>query len=470
MSQTYIIESSIGEWRTAIIDDDEIPVEVNFLYDAALDPTDVVSAARVSAIDKTLDMAFITLPNGEQGMLNYRRAKSIAKERGIKYTAGIADCVTEGELIYVQALGAASTIEDKAIPLSGKIKIVGRYLVVESGKGRLNLSKDLPTHTIGVIRKALEPLAAEHALVVRSRSATVPVEAVVAEAKWIIDALTNTSRDTQMLFAPSPLERALMAVPDNIDTIIIQGGDNFAAAKLLCNILWPDLSDKLELYKGSDGVFEAFGIEEAIEEAIADKIELPCGGWIAVFETPALTAIDVNMGSALKGQSAADAKRIVNLEAALAVAFHMRFQNMGGLIVVDFIDNPAKGAVSEILHYLEDALDQDPVPIQKSGLSSFGLMQFNRRRRGLSLRQRMLTTSAPSERADYQARKLLRQAKQIGMQSGMGNLVLQGPQSVVSYLSVHKDLLESLKAATARVITLKVGDSLEAYIQGSMHV
>lgn len=469
MSQHYIIESSIGEWRAALIDDDEVPVEVNFLYDAAMDPTDVVSAARVSAIDKTLDMAFITLPSGAQGMLNYRRAKSIAKARGIKQTTGIADCVTEGELINVQALGAASALEDKAIPLSGKIKIVGRYLVVESGKGRLNLSKDLPTHAIGVIRKALEPLATDWAIVVRSRAATVPIEALLAEANWIIGALSNTEGQAKTLFAASPLERALLAAPDDVDSIIIQGGDNFAAAKLLCNMLWPDLSDKLELYKGSNSLFETFGVEEAIEDAIADKIDLPCGGWIAVFETPALTAIDVNMGSALKGQTAADAKRIVNLEAALAVAFHLRFQNMGGLVVVDFIDNPAKGAVSEIMHYLDDALTFDPVPVQKSGLSAFGLMQFNRRRRGLSLRQRMLTTSAPSERTDYQAIKLLRQAKIIGSSAGMGNLVLQGPQAVVSYLSAHNALLETLKEATSRVIQLKVGDSLEAYIQGSMH-
>lgn len=469
MSQHYIIESSIGEWRTALIDEDEIPVEVNFLYSAGQDPTDVVTAARVSKIDKTLDMAFLTLPDGAQGMLNYRRAKSIAKARGIKQPTCIADCVTEGELVNVQALGAASALEDKAIPLSGKIKIVGRYLVVESGKGRLNLSKDLPAHAIGVIRKALEPLATDWALVVRSRAATVPVEAVIAEASWIIEALSKPASEPQAIFTPTPLERALVAVPDDVDKIIIQGGDNFSVAKLLCNQLWPDLSDKLELYKGSDNAFEHFGVEEAIEDAIADKIDLPCGGWISVFETPALTAIDVNMGGALKGQSTSEAKRIVNLEAALAVAFHLRFQNMGGLIVVDFIDNPAKGAVGEIMHYLEDALALDPVPVQKSGLSSFGLMQFNRRRRGLSLRQRTLTSSTPTERTDYQAMKLIRQAQKIGLATGKGSLVLQGPQDVVNYLTAHNALLETLKETTARAIALKVGEGVEAYIQGSTH-
>ena len=470
MSQSYIIESSIGEWRTALIDDEEIPVEVNFLNDAALDPTDVVYAARVSKIDKTLDMAFITMPDGSQGMLNYRRAKSIAKARGIKQTNGIADCVTEGELIKVQALGAASTLEDKATPLSGKVKIVGRYLVVESGKGRLSLSKDLPTHAVGIIRKALEPLASDWAIVVRSRAASVSTDAIVAEANWIIEALSSETKDAEILFAPNPLERALIATPDDADTVIIQGGDNFAAAQYLCKSRWPDLCDKLELYKGSESAFETHGVEEGIDEAIADKIELPSGGWISIFETPALTAIDVNMGNALTGRAPADAKRIVNLEAALATAFHLRFQNMGGLIVVDFIDNPAKGAVSEIMHYIEDALSHDPVPVYKSGLSSFGLMQFNRRRRGLSLRQRLLTSPAPIERTEYQVFKLIRQAKKVGMSAGMGDLILQGPQDVISYLTAHKDLIEQLQGTTARVISLKTSGSLEAYIQGSMHV
>ncbi len=466
MPKSYLIDKSIGEWRTAIIDSDDVPVEVNFLNTQSLDLGDSVMAARVNTVDKTLDMAFLTLPDGSQGMLNYRRAKTLAKARGIKQTLGISDCITEGELIQVQALGAPAALEDKAIALSAKIKIVGRYLVVESGKGRLNLSKDLPAHAIGGIRKALEPLALDCVIIVRSRAAEVPVEAVIAEANWIISALGQNVTQANILFAPSPLERALVSVPDDIDRIMVEGGDNFAEAKKLCTELWPDLIEKLELYKASEPAFHAYGVEEAIDEALADKIELPCGGWISVFETPALTAIDVNMGAALQGQSAAEAKRVVNLEAALAVAFHLRFQNMGGLIVVDFIDNPAKGAVSEMMRYLEDALAQDSVPVQKSGLSSFGLMQFNRRRRGLSLRQRMLSTAVPVERVQYQALKLLRQASKTGLSAGVGNLVLQGPQGLLDYLNSHEALLSELKTTTMRTVELKTGTGIDAYLKG----
>ena len=466
MTESYLIDKSIGEWRTAIIDSDDVPVEVNFLGDAAIDPTDTVMTARVTKVDKTLDMAFLTLPNGGEGMLNYRRAKSLSKKGG-KQTFNIRDCVTEGELVTVQVLSNASALEDKAIPLSGKIKVVGRYLVIESGRGRLNLSKDLPAHTIGGIRDALKPLAENCAIIVRSRAADVPVEAVVAEANWIISALSQEINEPATVFAPSPLERALMQVPDSVDRILIDGGNSFAKATELCKSLWPDLSDKLENYKDSEPAFEAFGVEESIDEALSDKIELPCGGWISVFETPALTAIDVNMGNALTGQSTAEAKRVVNLEAALAVAFHLRFQNMGGLIVVDFIDNPAKGAVSEMMRYLEGALADDIVPVQKSGLSSFGLMQFNRRRRGLSLRQRMMTSPTPTERRDYQATRLLRQAKKAGRSAAVGELILQAPQAVLDYLGDHASLLDELKAATARTLQLKTGSSIDAYIQGS---
>jgi|GEM_PF-1254687 len=467
MSDTYLIEPGIGEWRTATVDGDDIPVSVDFIGEAALDPTDCVMTARVTKVDRANDMAFVALPTGSDGAIGFRRAHAFVPGKPKDELKSIADCATEGALVKVQVIGEASGLEAKAVPLTAKVKLVGRHLVIEQARGRLNFSKDIKPHAIGPLKSGLASYAEKVSIIVRSNAGLVPAQAVINEADWLMAAFDAQRGDTATMFSPSPLERALLAAPEGDKDIIIEGGSALADAKALAAKRWPELTPRLKGWDKSESMMEAMGVDEAIDEAIADRIDLPTGGWIAVYETPAFTAIDVNMAGAMAGRSAAEARRVTNLEAALATIFHMRFQNMGGIIVVDFIDNNAKGAVAEMMRFIDAALKDDDVPVQHTGLSAFGLLQFNRKRRGRSLRTRLMHQSAPSETASNSALTLLRRARRVGLSAESGVLVIKAAPAVIKWLEGHSALTVALSAETSRDLRLESGKTTDCYIEKS---
>ncbi|MCJ9430519.1 ribonuclease E/G [Kordiimonas marina] len=461
MTGTMLIEPGIGQWRSAVLGDDELPVTLTFHEDIALSAAGALFDARVTRVDAHLDIAFLDLGDDRDGMLSLRRAKLIAGGRA----ETISDCVTEGQMLRVQVVAEPSALDDKALPVTPRPRLTGRYVVAEAGGARLSFSKDLGPKTVKTLTPMLTGAASRAALIVRSRAGEVPAEAVAVEADWLTGILGAKCADKPgLVHAFSPLEQALLAVGQGTESLLIEGADALAQTKAMAETRWPDLSGLAELYKDTTPMFEAFGVEEAIEEALGDRIELPSGGWLSVHETPAVTAIDVNMGGALKGRSAGEAKLVVNLEAALAIAYHLRFQDIGGLVVVDFIDMAAKGAAKDLMDVLSGALKEDHVPVQHTGLSMFGLMELNRKRSGLSLRQRMLRQHKATDRPAAVALKLIRDGVRLGRTASPGNLTVTAPKPVLTWLERHTDLLDALKAQTSRAVTLAEGTPADIHL------
>lgn len=461
MTASMIIEPGIGEWRSALIGDDGFPTQLNFHPDASLSPVDGIFAARVTTVDSTLDMAFLDLGGGVSGAMNLRRAKLLTKNRA----ESIGDCLREGQLLTVQVVAEPSALDDKAVPVTPRPRLLGRYVVAEHGGARLNFSKDLSANAQKKLAPLLTEASSQAAVIVRSTAQGVDPDIVAREAALLADAVTRESEAPGLLFGHSPLMQALLAAPEDDTPIMVEGGSALAEAKAAAQRHWPDMLPRLMKYDGK-AAFEDLGVEEAIEEALADRIELPSGGWISVTPTPAFTAIDVNMGGALKGRNAGEAKIITNLEAAMAIAYHLRFQDIGGLIVVDFIDMSAKGAARELMQTLEAAFREDIAPVQHTGISQFGLVEINRRRKGLSLRDRMLRHRAPADRPAAQAQTLLRQAARTADRPDPGDLVLTAPKSVLSWLEARPALLEALRKASGRTLAFaEDGSTLGAHLR-----
>lgn len=458
-----IIEPGIGGWRSAEIDSDGLPTDLRFHDDAALSSLDGVFSALITSVDTTNDLAFADLGSGLSGCMNLRRAKSLVKGA----VTSISDCVTEGQRLLVQVVSEPSTLDAKALTITPRPRLLGRYVVVEAGSRRLNFSKDLSPKTVKGLTAELAPFKETTAIIVRSGAAAVPASVVAAEAKALTAIIATAPTQTGLVFTRSPLEKALLSAPIDATDIQIEGGTAFAEAKAVAQQQWPDLADKLSLYKGSESAFEHYGVNEAIEEALSPRIELPSGGWISITETPALTVVDVNLGSALKGRTASDAKVIVNLEAALATLYHLRFQDIGGLVVVDFIDMTAKGATRELMQLIEKTVRTDRVPLQHTGISTFGMVEFARKRSGVSLKGRMQVTLPPRMRASSVALNLLRRGERIGQETSGGNsgLIVSGPESVVGWLRAHPTYVEALSERTKRTVELMLGASSDVFLR-----
>lgn len=456
-----IIEPGIGQWRSADIGADEIPTDIRFHDDVHFSPLDAVFDARVTAVDSALDMAFLDIGEDRAATLNFRRAR-LLKKGGAH---SISECVREGQMLRVQVVAEPSVLENKSLPVTPRARLMGRYIVAEAAPARLNLSKDLSAKRTNELKVLLAPLVKDVALIVRSRAGDVPTDAVLAEAKQLITALSTPIEGPGLVHAWTPEEKALLALGDGNSTVLVEGGSSFAAIKATAARFWPDVHARLQPYKSKDNAFEAYGVEEAVEEALSDRINLPSGGWISIMPTPALTAVDVNMGGALKGMSAGEAKLVVNMEATLALAHHLRFQDIGGLIVVDYIDMSAKGSSRELMQLIEKTFRGDRIPVQHTGISSFGLVEFTRKRTGLSLRDRMERRPAPVARTVAAAFDLLRCACRIGNSTDVGVLVLAGPKSMIGWIKGHAALIAELEAKTGRQTVLENATTPNTYIR-----
>jgi len=464
-SQLTIIEPGFGGWRSADIDADGLPTDLRFHDEASLSPLDAVFAARITTVDTANDLAFADLGDGLTGCMNLRRAKSLVKGA----VQSISDCVTEGQRLLVQVVSEPGTLETKALTITPRPRLLGRYVVVEAGSRRVNFSKDLPPRTTKSLTAALMDLSREAAIIVRSSAEDIAADAIVAEVRTLTAVLTTAPEQTGRIFARSPLEKALLSAPLDAADIQIEGGSAFAEAKAVAQQHWPDLAGKLSAYKGTLAAFEHYGVNEAIEEALAPRIELPSGGWINITETPALTVVDVNLGGALKGRSASDAKVIVNLEAALATLYHLRFQDIGGLVVVDFIDMTAKGATRDLMQLIEKTARTDRVPLQHTGLSTFGMVEFARKRSGVSLKGRMQVVMPARMRASGVALDLLRRGARIGQEASGGNsgLIVSGPEPVIGWLKAHPDYVAELSDKTQRDVELMLGSAPDVFLRNT---
>jgi len=459
-----IIEPGIGQWRSADIGADEIPTDLRFHGDVNFSPLDAVFDARVTAVDSTLDMAFLDIGQGRTAIMNFRRARLLIKGGA----QSINECLREGQMLRVQVVAEPSLLENKALPVTPRARLMGRYVVAEAGQARLNLSKDLTARRTSELKSLLAPIIEGAALIVRSRAGSVPNEAVLAEAKLLIAALNKPMDGPGLVYAWSPGEQALLALGDGDSPVLVEGGSSFAAIKTTASLLWPDVHARLKPYKNKERAFEVYGVEEAIDEALSERIHLPSGGWISITPTPALTAVDVNMGGALKNMSAGEAKLIVNMEATLALAHHLQFQDIGGLIIMDYIDMSAKGSSHDLMKLIEKTFRGDRVPVQHTGISAFGLVEFTRKRSGLSLSDRMIYRPAPVARAAAAAFDLLRSAHRIANSANVGALVIAGPKNVIRWIEERPKLISELEAKTGRSMVFEIAESPDSYIRADV--
>jgi len=177
----------------------------------------------------------------------------------------------------------------------------------------------------------------------------------------------------------SPVERALRDIVHD-DTARIRIDDPAAAeqARAYCLRAMPHLGDRILLFAGPGGLFD--GIEADIDGLIHPRVKLPCGGWITIEGTEALTAIDVNSGSFTHSTAIEDTGLTVNLEAAHEIGRQLRLRGIGGLIVIDFIHMKEAGHVEAVLDALAQSLARDGVPVSIGPMTPFGLVEITRKR------------------------------------------------------------------------------------------
>ena len=352
--------------------------------------------ARVSRVEKSLEAAFIDFGSEKHGFLPIKElAPSFLKSKQGKNS--INDCLSQGQEIIIQVEKEERGTKGAAI--STFISLPGHYLVLmpnnpESG----GISKSIEGKARDEMRDKMRQLEIpkEMGAILRTAGDGVSLE----ELKWDLDYLLNLwdaiQEANQLRKAPFLIykENDLVSrslrdfLREDITEVLIDTDDAYEKAYDFTSKLMPDFEDKIKRYDEAIPLFTRYQIESQIETAYQRDVELQSGGSIVIDQTEALVAIDINSAKATSGSDIEETALNTNLEAATEIGKQLRLRDIGGLIVIDFIDMLSLKNKRAVEDKLWNALSIDRAKVQVGRISRFGLLEMSRQRLRPSLQER----------------------------------------------------------------------------------
>lgn len=301
----------------------------------------------------------------------------------------------DGQSIMVQVI--KDPIGTKGARLSTQISIAGRMLVYLPQDPHIGISQRIENEAERELLKEkvqkLLPPEEKGGVIIR----TMAEDASEADLQMDIDYLRKTwaaiTQNAKTKPAPTLLYQDLSLaqrvlrdfVNDETSTIQIDSRENFQKLQQFGTTYTPSVLSKLVHYTGERPLFDLYGVEEEIQRALGRRVDLKSGGYLIIDQTEAMTTIDVNTGSYVTGRNFDDTIFKTNLEAAHAIARQLRLRNLGGIIILDFIDMENVEHRNAVLAELHKALSRDRTKVSVSGFSQLGLVEMTRKRTRESL-------------------------------------------------------------------------------------
>src|SRR6195256_816873 len=352
----------------------------------------------ITRIEPSLEAAFVDYGEERHGFLPFKEvARSYFKPDIDVGGAPRQDALREGQEIIVQV--EKDERGTKGAALTTFISLAGRYLVLMPNNPRGGgVSRRVEGEDRNELRDTLDQLQLPEGMSVIARTAAIGRSA--EELNWDLNylmqlwtAVDGASKDTSgkpfLIYLESSL--VIRAIRDyfqpDIGEILIDTDEIFEQAKAFMQTVMPGNVNKVKLYRDDVPLFSRFQIEHQIESAYSRQVGLPSGGAIVIDHTEALVAIDVNSARATRGGDIEETAYRTNLEAAEEVARQLRLRDLGGLIVIDFIDMESQRNQREVENRLREALRYDRARVQIGKISRFGLMELSRQRLQPSLEE-----------------------------------------------------------------------------------
>jgi ribonuclease G len=478
MTREILVNVTPRETRVALVENgilDEVHVE----RAAKRGIVGNVYHGRVSRVLPGMQAAFVDVGLERTAFLHasdvaksaYREAEG-ADGEGAPALPDIRELLREGAGVLVQAL--KDPLGSKGARLTTHVSLPSRYLVylpdghgvglstrIEDEAERQRLRDALAAFTAGsagggyIVRTAAEGATAEalHAdmlylnqlwAVLREQAAKVPPGALVHEDHPLA---VRILRDL---------------LSDEVDVVRVDSRGAFERMREFCRQFVPQLAQRVELYPGPRPLFELHGVEEEIQRALERKVPLKSGGYLMLDQTEAMTTIDVNTGAYVGKHNLEETILKTNLEAAQAIARQLRLRNLGGIIIIDFIDMSAQDHRDMVLAALQRALAGDHAKTHVSSVSPLGLVEMTRKRTRESLEHQLCdecptcagrgSVKSPQTVCYEVFREVVREARQFEAQA---MLVLAAPTVVELMLDEESTGLAELEAHVGRPIRLQ---------------
>ena len=393
MKRILINSSYNDELRVALVDGAK-------LFDLDTEVTDRVLykgsifKATVSRIEQSLNAAFVDFGSTRHGFLPL---KELSRNFYKKNSQGKSECtLKEGQEILVQI--NKEERGTKGATLSTQISIAGRFMVLIANSDKSGgISRRITGDDREDLKNQISKLDIPEGMSVIIRTAGIDrsFEELQNDLNYLISLwddinATQASADSpQLIYKDDKLiVRVFRDIfRDDIEEILVDDKSVFEEAKNFAELVIPDQKDKVKLYDEEIPLFNRYQIESQIELAFQREISLPSGGSIVIDPTEAMTTIDINSARSTKGKDIEETALKTNLEAAKEIARQLRLRDVGGLIVIDFIDMQNEDSQNKVENAFRRAVSSDRARIQIASISRFGLLEISRQRLKPSLNE-----------------------------------------------------------------------------------
>jgi ribonuclease G len=470
MSEEILINVTPQETRVAVLEYG-VTQELHVERASAHGLVGNVYMGRVIRVLPGMQSAFVDIGGERAAFLHvadiWGHRQSTGEDRAIE------QLLSEGQNLLVQVI--KDPIGTKGARLSTQISIAGRLLVYLPQESHIGISQRIEDEVERLaLREKLQQLLPPDergGFIIRTMAETAPDRELTAD----IDYLRKLWRDIEDKAASAPaltllyedLNLSLRVLRDFVDDetarIAVDSHETCNAMRSFALEYMPNVAARLEHYAGERPLFDLYGVEDEIERALARRVDLKSGGYLIIDQTEALTTVDVNTGGFVGGRSFDDTIFKTNLEAAQVIARQLRLRNLGGIIIIDFIDMDSEEHRNAVLNEFRKALARDRTRMTVNGFTQLGLVEMTRKRTRESLAH-VLCEPCPvcqgrgelktAQTVCYEiSRELLREARQFDAREFR---ILASQQVIDMFLDEESQSLATLSDFIGKPVSLQV--------------
>ena len=376
-----------GETTQIAVLEDDVLVEHYVALESQSSIIGNVYLARVQNVLPSMEAAFIDIGKGRNAVL-YAGEVNWDLRDNVNTPRKIENALKPGQPVLVQV--SKDPVGHKGARLTSQISLPGRYLVYVPGGGASGISRKLPDTERSRLKSLLKDIVPDDAnVIIRTAAEGASEEELTRDvtrltARWEdIEKKSKKGQAPQLLYAePDTTLRVVRDLfTEDFSKLVIHGEDAWDMVEGYVQHVAPDLADRLERWQGDKDVFDAHRIDEQIVKAMERKVWLPSGGSLVIDRTEAMTVVDVNTGKFTgSGGNLEETVTKNNLEAAEEIVRQLRLRDIGGIIVVDFIDMVLESNRDLVMRRLVECLGRDRTRHQVAEVTSLGLVQMTRKR------------------------------------------------------------------------------------------
>ena len=453
MKRMLINATQSEERRLAIVDGQKL-LDYEIEIEGREQRKGNIYKAVVTRVEPSLEACFVDYGEDRHGFLPFKEISKQYFAQGVSASqARIQDAIREGQELLVQV--EKEERGNKGAALTTFVSLAGRYVVLMPNNPRGGgVSRRIEGDDRAELKEAMDQLEYPNGSSIIARTAGIGRSA--PELQWdlnyllklwtAIDGAGKQGKGAFLIYQESSL--VIRAIRDYFNTdigdILIDTDDVYEQAQQFMAHVMPEHAARVKRYRDDAPLFSRFQIEHQIESAYARTVQLPSGGAIVIDHTEALVSVDVNSARSIRGGDIEETATRTNLEAAEEVARQMRLRDLGGLIVIDFIDLEESRNRRDVENRLRDALRQDRARVQFGTISKFGLMEMSRQRlrpalsEGASIPCPRCGGSGHIRDTESSALQILRIIQEESLKDNTASVMCQVPVDVASFLLNEK--------------------------------